>query len=292
MKWIFVAIVFFMALASRAAVNIQTAVDATTAEELYLCNASLRHPILQAEQECINLSDGKVCSPYETDPSKGACMCRAKTNYGDQILAWDQYGEIQNAFGSDDWMSLVPTTKSFGNKISRLDVALGSENLGAEYSVRFCYAGPQELKQKQGNTTIDLTEGKYLVDVSLMGSNYNQALDRVTFSYQCDYRYRGNQSGPRKKGDTAPASGTVENDDGSTTTIFGGGGGGRPGSVSFLQRALGLNSNSTQVPRFCIFEFRFKELAGKNLGRNTNATQVNFSGKLRICKQGTCPSGL
>ncbi|UYL07326.1 hypothetical protein B9G69_009735 [Bdellovibrio sp. SKB1291214] len=292
MKWIFIAFVLLMALASQAEVAIQTAVDTTTAEELYLCNAGLRHPTLQNEQECLDLSSGEVCSPHENDPKKPACVCRAKSNYGDQIIGWNQDGEYANIIGTNDWMSLFSTPNSFANKLSRLDISLGSENLGAEYSVRFCYLGPQEVLKTEGTTTKDLTEGKYQVEVSLAGANYNKALDKVYFSYQCDYRYRGNQSGPRRSNDHGPSKGIVENDDSANYTIFGDSPGARPGTVNFLRRALSLNSTSSQVPRFCVFEFKFKELAGKNLGRNINATQANFTGKLRICKQGTCPSGL
>ncbi|QLY26315.1 hypothetical protein [Bdellovibrio sp. KM01] len=292
MKQALLLLVFILgSVAAHADVAIQTAVDNTTAEELYLCNASLRHPTFQAEQECLNLSTGEVCSPLDSDPKKGACVCRAKTNYGDQIIGWNKDEDYAVVIGSNDWMSLFSTQDSFANKLARLDISLGSENLGAEYSVRFCYLGPQEVLQRQGTTTTDLTEGKYFVDVSLAGSNYNQALDTVGFSYQCDYRYRGNQTGPRKKNDQGPSKGVVENDDSASYTIFGNSPGSRPGSVNFLQRALSLNSSASQVPRFCVFEFKFKELSGKSLGRNTNASQVNFSGKLRICKQGTCPSG-
>jgi hypothetical protein len=292
MKWIFMAFVLLMALASQAEVAIQTAVDTTTAEELYLCNASLRHTTLQNEQECLDLSTGDVCSPYDNDPKKPACVCRAKTNYGDQIIGWNRDGDYANIIGTNDWMSLFSAKNNFANKLARLDISLGSENLGAEYVVRFCYLGPQEVLQKQGTTTKDLTEGKYSVDVSLAGANYNKALDKVYFSYQCDYRYRGNQSGPRKTSEQVPANGAVENDDSANYTIFGDQPGTRPGTVNFLRKALSLNSTSTQVPRFCVFEFRFKELSGKNLGRNINASAANFSGKLRICKQGTCPSSL
>lgn len=292
MKYALMLLILGFAGLAHADVAIQTAVDTTTAEELYLCNASLRHPTLQEEQECIDLSTGEACSPFDNDPKKPACACRAKTNHGDQIIAWNRDGEYANIIGTNDWMSLFSTENSFANKLARLDVSLGSENLGAEYSVRFCYLGPQEVLVKQDTTTKDLTEGKYFVDVSLAGSNYNKALDKVYFSYQCDYRYRGNQSGPRKKGEQGPSKGVVENDDSAIYTIFGNSPGARPGTVNFLQRALSLNSTSSQVPRFCVFEFKFKELSGKSLGRNINASAANFSGKLRICKQGTCPSSL
>ncbi|WP_413577649.1 hypothetical protein ACLVWU_04440 [Bdellovibrio sp. HCB290] len=290
------AILFFctilVAILSRAEVQIQTAVDGTTGEELFLCNASLRHATLQNEQECLNLEDGTVCNPQQSGPKDGPCVCRSKVNFGDQIMGWDQNGRYQSIVGLNDWNSLIGSQYAFNNKLQKLEISLGSENLGAEYSVRFCYLGPQEVLVKQGTTTKDLTEAKYLVDISLAGSNYSQALDKVYFDYHCDYRYRGNQSGPRKKNELSPNQGIVENDDNGSFAIFGNGPGSRPGSVNFVQRALVLNSTSTQVPRFCVFEFKFKELSGRSLGRGENASQVNFLGKLRICKQGTCPTSL
>ncbi|WP_413580652.1 hypothetical protein [Bdellovibrio sp. HCB288] len=290
MKNLVGVLILLFSFAARAEVDIQTAVDNTTGEELFLCNASLRHTILQNEQECLNLENGEYCNPQTADPKKGPCVCRSKTNYGDQILAWSNQGDYKSIIGANDWNNLVESSLMFKNKVNRLEILLGSENLGAEYAVRFCYLGSQEVLHKQGTVTTDISQGKYMVDVSLAGGNYSQALDKVSFAYQCDYRQRGGQSAPRRKNEL-PSGGVFEKDDSAESTIFGNGSGARPGGINFLQKAISLNSITTQVPRICVFEFKFKELAGKSLGRNINASQVNFTGKLRICKQGACPSG-
>lgn len=276
---------------AATATDIHTVVDSQTGEQLYACNARIRHVSTGNEQECFSLSTGEVCYPENVQPGDAACVCRSKTNYGDLLTAETKNGKIQTVAAGPQWDSLVPAAESFGNQLRNIDVALGSESLGAEYTVTFCYAGPEErLKQKtsKNEQDQDLSEGKYRLDVSLAGLNYGRALDAVSFRYVCDHRDQGNYGQPRKKNDIAPPSGRVEEDNG-YETIFFGNGANNGDTVRFAKDELILNQNSSQVPRFCVFEFQFREKSGSKLKRDPKYSSGNFTGKIRVCKQGSCP---
>ncbi|WP_374027490.1 hypothetical protein ACES2J_13645 [Bdellovibrio bacteriovorus] len=288
---VFLFSVFIVISASGTTTDIQTVVDSVTGEQLYACNARIRHVSTGSEQECFSLSTGEVCHPENIKPGDAACVCRSKSNHGDLLVAETKNGKVQSVAGGPEWDSLVPSTESFGNQLRNIDIALGSESLGAEYAVTFCYAGPEELlKQKtsKDEQVQDLSEGKYRLDVSLAGSNYGRALDEVSFAYVCDQRDRGNHTQPRKKSDTAPPSGRVE-DDSSYETLFFGAGANSGDAVRFVKEELILNQDSSQVPRFCVFEFKFREKSGAKLKRDPKHSSGNFTGRIRVCKQGSCP---
>ncbi len=293
MKRIFAGFFLFCSALSyaHADTNIQTVVDIVSGEQLYACNASIRHPIPEGVSECVDLSTGKVCDPANVQPGDGACSCRTKRNVGDTIVASRINGGIQTAIANNNWVRLVDLNQSFGNKLSSIDINLGSEDFGAEYAVQFCYLGSEEIKAKEDQgPPIDLSEGKYQLDVTLTGVNYKKALLTGVFSYQCDLRELGSQDKARKKNEESPSNGNLENDISGTVTFFNDPNGERSG-LNYLQQVLVLNSTATQVPRFCLFELRFKERSGNMAARNAQLSDGNFTGKIRICKQGTCPSG-
>jgi hypothetical protein len=221
-----------------------------------------------------------------------ACVCRSKKNFGDLITAWDLQDKYQSAIGTESWLSLIDPEESFGNRLSRIDINLGSENLGAEYSMRFCYLGPQEIKSNDKDNSGDLSEGKYQVELSLAGTNYSNAIETLGFTYQCDYRNSGTESQARKKNEDSPKKGILEVDGSDGYTLYTKGPQDPPDTFSFLRRAIPLNLGATQVPRFCVFDIKFKELSGARLLRDAKTSNGNFRGTLRICKQGECPSSL
>lgn len=286
--------------------SIQTAIDSTSGEQLYACNAKIRHPENEEIQECLNLSTGESCNPKDNKPGDGACVCQAKRNFGDQLIAVSG-GKFQTAVANQNWVGLLEDRKSFGNRLSHIDINLGSESLGAEYIIRFCYLGPNEIKELRQNesgqleeTGVDLSEGKYRLDVSLAGTNYNRALDYASFSYACDYRDAGLQALPRAKDEmipkpelnsASPSWGILE-PDGSFSHTFLSRANGDADSVGYQTTNLLLNISPTKVARFCVFEFRFKERQGSTLKRDPTLTDGNFRGKIRVCKLENCPSSL
>ncbi|MFV8258753.1 hypothetical protein ACNQKP_13175 [Bdellovibrio bacteriovorus] len=287
---VFLFSILVSATVAATTTDIQTVVDMTTGEQLYACNARIRHASTGNDQECFSLSTGEVCNPENVKPGDAACVCRSKNNYGDVLSAETKNGKYQTVAAGPEWDSLVPSTESFGNQLRSIDVSLGSESLGAEYAVTFCYAGPEELLKKKTSKDEqdqDLSEGKYRLDVSLAGMNYGRALDEVGFRYVCDHRDRGNHVQPRKKNDVAPPSGRVEEDSGYETTFYGTGN--SADSVRFVKDELILNQFTSQVPRFCVFEFKFREKNGANLKRDPRHSFGNFTGKIRVCKLGSCP---
>lgn len=293
MKYAILLLAFSLNLAiAHGQTNLQTAVDSESGEQLYACNASIRHPLPQEAQECLNLSTGEVCFPEKNKPDDGPCVCRTRRSYGDQIFALGQNNRYQTAVAGPDWVSLVGDQQSFSNKILSLDINLGSEDLGAEYMVQYCYVGPQiKLKKKvrKEDPDIDVSQGKYLVDISLAGRNYNRALERVSVDFVCDFRDAGSQDESREKNETAPPRGIVEHDYADGAIIFDNDG---SDSVTYSRAAIELNSTSSQVPRFCVFKFKFKEKTGPNLKRDAKFTNGNFSGILRVQKTESRPPSL
>lgn len=286
-KIIFVLVLFWAEMGFAAPTNIQTVVNKDTGEMLYACNARIRHQGSDG-LECVNLSTGESCSPEKTKSGE-SCVCRSKSNWGDQIQALTLFNKTQVAMSGPDWAYLQPSNRAFDNKLSEIEISLGSERLGAEYALTFCYVGPKETLKKKTRPEErdqDLSEGRYQLDVSLAGVNYGRSLADVRFFYSCDLRSSGQQHRPRDANDLMPAGGFPENDSSSELQILGGGS--RPSEVRFSKESLILNTNFVQVPRFCVFEFRFKEL---NKGaRDAMNKSANFNGKIRICKQGgSCP---
>lgn len=279
----------FIGFQAQATVtDIQTVVDVTSGEQLYACNARLRHATTGNEQECFRLSNGEACYPESIKPGDGPCVCNSKNGYGDLIAAETKQGRVQSVAGGAEWASLVPSAEAFGNQLRSIDFALGSESLGAEYAVTFCYLGPKQIMKKKshpGEQDQDLSEGKYRLDVSLAGINYGNALEEVGFQYSCDQRLVGNYGQPRDPNNLVPPTGQVENDTSYQTTFFGGVG----NKVQFVRNELILNQTPSQVPRFCIFEFQFKEKSGTKLKRDPKQISGDFTGRIRICKQGSCP---
>lgn len=268
--------------------NIQTVVNTETGEMLYACNARIRHQGM-GDTECVNLSNGESCSPEKAAENGTACVCRSKMNWGDQIIGLTSSERTQIALAGAEWGYLVSPEKSFVNKLLDVDVSLGSETLGAEYAVTFCYVGPKETLKKKTHPEEqdqDLSEGRYQLDVSLAGINYGRSLAQARFAYVCDLRQSGMHGSPRGPNDLAPAGGMPEHDDSYETQFLGGDSG--HSEIRFAKESLILNQDSAQVPRFCVFEFRFKELdRGVRDAVNKGA---NFSGKIRICKSGgDCP---
>lgn len=290
---------FINASVARGETFIETLVDPSTGEQLYACNASIQHSTPLDLQECLNLSTGEVCDPKNLKPGGEACVCRTKRSLGDSITAVDSKGKLQTSIAGESMRGLVEDNKSFVNKLSRIDINLGSEDYGSEYSVRFCYLGPQELKQKkssgkggEGETTIDLSEGKYRVDFSISGMNYHRALDKVSFNVVCDQRFWGTHMQARKSTDLTPPSGLVESDYGFNHVFLGQNPNETPDSIEYMRQDLMLNNNPSMVPRFCVFEFRFKEKSGPRLKRDPQFSNGNFIGKIRVCKLENCPPSL
>lgn len=268
--------------------NIQTVVNNETGEMLYACNARIRHQG-DRDLECVNLSNGESCSSQKAAENGTACVCRSKMNWGDQIIGLTSLDKTQIAMAGTEWAHLVLPEKAFGNRLAEVDISLGSETLGAEYAVTFCYVGPKEFLKKKTRPEEqdqDLSEGRYQLDVSLAGVNYGRSLAEARFAYVCDLRQSGMHGQPRASNDLAPAGGLPENDGSYETQFLGGGS--VSSDIRFAKESLILNQSSAQVPRFCVFEFRFKEL---NQGvRDAVNKSANFSGKIRICKSGgSCP---
>lgn len=294
MKALVITLILLIGLGAKAGEGseIQTAVDSQTGEALYACNARIKHLASNQEQECFDLSSGEICHPGRVKPGDAACVCRTKTNQGDQVTATTDGERFQTAVAGSEWVHLVDVEESFGNKLTKLDISLGSENLGAEYAVTFCYAGPHErLKEKTSpeQQSEDLSEGKYRVDISLAGLNYGHSLERASFAYVCDHRNWGNLGQPRGATEVAPPTGVLERDNAAETIFFEANSSAQPDFIRFVKEELYLNQTGTEVPRFCIFEFKFKERSGPNYKREPKAATGNFSGKIRVCKQSDCP---
>lgn len=287
-KMILVLLTFLGEAVLASPANMQTVVNKDSGEMLYACNARIRHPGGE-ELECVNLSTGESCSPEKAADDGTSCVCRSRSNWGDQIQASTVFNKTQIAMAGPDWAYLQPMDRSFDNKLSEIDISLGSERLGAEYAITFCYVGPKEMMKKKTRPEEqdqDLSEGRYQLDVSLAGVNYGRSLADIRFLYSCDLRSSGQQLRPRDANDLIPSGGLPEDDAGSEVQILGAGSG--SSEVSFSKTSIFLNTDFVQVPRFCVFEFRFKELS-KGF-RDAVGKSTNFSGKLRICKQGgSCP---
>lgn len=295
MKALIFGIFTFIAIGVSAQTNMQTSVDESSGEQLYACNAKIRHPTTNEAQECIDLSTGNVCDPKNVQPTDGACVCRSRTNYGDQIIAMDEGNRVQLVAASDNWSSLVPEGSAFGNKLSSIEINLGSENLGAEYSVQFCYLGPAEkirkYKDAKGKEVkVDMSKGKYKLHLSLAGTNYNNALDWISFETSCQYRTIEKED--KDKNNTSSIltlSPEGWSSGGNTEHVFldRSSNVGNSGSVYMSHEAL-LNSSPYEVPSSCIFEFKFREKKGARLKRDASLAKGNFSGSVSIYKVNQC----
>lgn len=293
MKTLFLGIFICITIGTSAQANMQTSVDRSSGEELYACNAKIRHPTTNEAQECIDLSTGNVCDPKNVQPTDGACVCRSRTNYGDQIIAMDEGSRIQLAAANDNWSSLVPEGSAFGNKLTNIEINLGSESLGAEYSVQFCYLGPAEkirkFKDAKGKEVkVDMSKGKYQLHLSLAGTNYNKALEWISFETSCQYRTIEKEE-ENKTASILKLSPEGWSSRGNTEHVLldSSSNVGNSGSVYMSHETL-LNSSPYEVPRSCIFEFKFREKKGVSLKRDASLTKGNFSGSVSIYKVNQC----
>lgn len=271
MKGLGIAIIVILAnlAVANAGTNIQIAVDPDSGEQLYACNASIRHPAPQEEQECLNLSTGDVCNPNKSDPEQGACVCRTKRNYGDQIVAIDETGRFQSAVAHQNWVSLVSEGYSFRNKLTSIDINLGSEDLGAEFTVKFCYVGPKKKEKKKeelapGEKPVDLSKGIYGLKVSLAGTDYARSLEATSFTYSCEYRTIEDPEAENEKDDSFSQKNS---------------------STGLFSLETDLNFSDSEVPALCEFEFQFKERSGSRLKREAKLMNGNFYGSIRIIKK-------
>lgn len=293
MKALILGIFSFIAIGTSAQANMQTSVDRSSGEELYACNAKIRHPTTNEAPECIDLSTGNVCDPKNVQPTDGACVCRSRTNYGDQIIAMDEWNRVQLAAANDNWSSLVPEGSAFGNKLANIEINLGSENLGAEFSVQFCYLGPAEkirkLKDANGKEIkVDMSKGQYQLHLSLAGTNYNQALEWISFETSCQYRtIKKEEENKTSSILTLSPEGWSSRENAEHVFLDRSSNVGNSGSVYMSHETL-LNSSPYEVPRSCVFEFKFREKKGARLKRDASLAKGNFSGSVSIYKVNQC----
>lgn len=267
------ASLFFIFIFSQLALAGEVSISTTT-ENLFLCNAGLRH--MGEGQICLDSLSGLACDPLQAKGSP--CTCYAKGAKGDYVSALVGNGrehfEQSLASGQENYATMRPSDQEFSSILSSVHFDLGSEVHGAEYFIQFCYRGPL---QAASVGTVDSSLGQYKVRLTLLGKDkgYSGKIADVKLRYWCDLRGVGAATGARGSAELNP--GIVEGDLPVTTQ-----------SIPFSSEALfqqvnsGLNSNPMEVPRFCVFQLHFKEK--NNLVRTFSNRGGQFEGSLGVYK--------
>jgi hypothetical protein len=251
-----------------------------SSEKLYLCNAGLIHPA--GENFCQEPSTGRSCDPTSTDSV--VCVCTSSSPLGDFISGtviqptFRKYQQIPSA--ASNYMSLADESMVFQTELQDVEVNLGSEQFGAKYYMQFCYHGPVVNNSNNfAASKADLSEGLYKAALSLSALNkiYNsKILNSAQLTTECDLRKVGAVTGPREEG-SLPNDFSFEVDFSNQ------------GQVSINDGTLGigkelilnLNSNASQVPRYCKLTLLFSEAP---TGMRNVKSRVDFSGVLNIAK--------
>ena len=275
MKLIETTILLFLwvQISSASEVNVQS-----RSEDLFVCNAGARHP--GSGKICLSPTTGVACNP--NDDNTDACTCLSLGAQGDYVSAWtsSNAGEMlqQKLSGSDTYMNIISPTQTFLHRLNAIQFQLGSETYGSEYYVQFCYRGPVQDLKNRGNAMIDESLGRYSFKMTLTGKNpnYIKKIQSVTLRYWCDLRGAGNKTLARTE--TELTTENVEADlplSERNIPLM-------SGSLNQEISSLTLNSNSTEVPRFCVFQLAFKEV--QNTPRMYKHSSGIFEGSIQVIK--------
>ncbi|UXR65977.1 hypothetical protein EZJ49_06915 [Bdellovibrio bacteriovorus] len=276
MKQVAFIIVLIWGLGATATTGsvLGSALNPATGEELYACNARIRSQSATTEQICVDLRTGGTCDPARVSPTDGPCQCYAKEMIGNQIVATGGDGKIRAIHSTSQWQQFTASDSLFSGRLNSLEAELGSEILGAEYGLTYCYKGPFATEG------IDRSLGQYLVDFTLQGSAYAVALDSVNIKYACDLRNRG-QSAAARKPTSNPNYDDLYADFQREENIYRRVDDKSPREIGYQQVRLSLNQVAHEVPRFCVIEVRFKERSGKDLKRDKSGA-TSFQGSLAV----------
>jgi hypothetical protein len=269
----------FISLKANAAHISVMGIDSAQTEGLFLCNAGIVHPL--SESICQKAGTGEVCDPSITDSLN--CICTSPSPVGDFMsgtIIQDEMRMRKQAFANEhSWSLLVDPNFEFNSEIQDLEINLGSEQFGAQYMLQFCYRGPMQDIQNVGfqGEKVDISQGFYKIMASLISKNKNYSTrlaNRALLSFRCDLRNVGLQTAPRKNG-TDKFDFPFEDD--VLGQVF----------VPLIdvdspvnhEMFLPLNSNVSQVPRYCSFKILFTEVPA---GMRTIKTLVEMVGGLSV----------
>lgn len=146
---------------------------------------------------------------------------------------------------------IFSSTQQWLAQITDLNFSLSTEQMGAAYTVHVCYLGPVENKDKGK----DQTEAIYSVVSSIYNTINEYTLAAQLYyrvSMKCDLRKDGTYKNARNDTTVAPESGIMEVDITYVSNWA-------PFDGSLRELSWNINPTKTEVPRFCEFQFQFKE---------------------------------
>jgi hypothetical protein len=219
-------IFFFVFVLSSNAFAI---VNTQLGQDLFICNAGLRHPTVNPEFKGGN---NTLQFSYEdfSVPENSEARWRSQ--------------RIQVSQGQTQFAAISATdADAFSNNIMSPRFSLSTESQGAEYFVDVCYRGPT----LPGNNLEARGQYQLSFQVARLASSVvgAQADVRAQVSIKCDLQGSGLQRNQRRTGENAPSAFEVDSQWSSGAFSL------REDDV--VSSFVDLNSQFSEIPRFCVF---------------------------------------